>query len=85
MLCAVHLTQDSAPPIPDPVLDFPAVNLSDSTTINLLQGIGAEDYPLELMGSAIDTLTAEVHPTTLLPIAGLPLEPNWFVFRAKLG
>ena len=54
-LCAVHLAPDSAPPLPDPVLDFPAVNLSDSATEDLLQGTGAEDNSLELMGSAIDT------------------------------
>ena len=47
---AVHLVPDSPPPMPDPVLDFPAVNLLDSATEDLLQQIEAADDPLELMG-----------------------------------
>ena len=74
----MHLVPDSNPLRPDPVLDFPAVNLSDSATEGLPQRLEAEDDPLELMGSVIDTTTAEVHPTTPLPIACSPLEPNWF-------
>ena len=54
-LCAVHIAADSTPPMPDHVLEFPAVNLSDFLTEDLLQGIRAEDDPLELMGSAIAT------------------------------
>lgn len=52
-LCPVHLQPDSTPPpIPDPILDFPALQLSDSATEDLLQRIQTEEDPLAIMDAS---------------------------------
>ena len=49
-LCAVHLEPDSTPaPMLDAILDFPALELSDSATEDRLQRIQTEDEPLDII------------------------------------
>ena len=44
-----HPEEDTIPPMPNPILDFPVANLSDFVTEVILDKIHAEDDPLDVV------------------------------------